>query len=160
MSEPPFVARRAAPRTISLKQACHVLHSQIKELLELLHRVRRVGHGVTNGARIGEDLVVVTALKKRTSAQFPCTERLMAYRVGLVTEEVDLLEAFVRNMVQTEGFVPAIREDVERDLATDCKCEAKVCELLLQHLDECLTDTMLLKRQIGENHARRSWRHK
>ena len=83
-----------------------------------------------------------------------------AHLVGTVSKEVNLLEALVCNMVQTEGFVPAIREDVERDLATNCKCEAKVCELLLQHLDECLTDTMLLKRQIGENHARRSWRHR
>ena len=57
---------------------------------------------------------------------------------------MDLLELFVRNMLQTEGLVPAIREDVKRDLSANREGEAVVRELLPEHIDECNADSMFL----------------
>lgn len=80
---------------------------QVKQLLQLSHRLLRAGHAVAHGARVLEDLVVVAAL------------------VSLVAEEVDsavldaadLLLGF--DMLQAVSLVPPGGEDVKRDLSTD-----------------------------------------
>jgi len=60
--------------------------------------------------------------------------------VSLVAEEMDLLEAFLLDVSQGVRLVPAIGEDVETDLSADGVCQAQVCELLLQVLDEGRAD--------------------
>ena len=57
---------------------------------------------------------------------------------------MDLFELLVRNVLETESLVPAIREDIERDLSADRECEAVVGELLPKYFDERNADTMLL----------------
>lgn len=62
----------------------------------------------------------------------------------LVAEEMDCLELFIRDVVQAERLVPAVGEDIERDLSADGEGKAVVRKLLPQHLDERGADTMLL----------------
>lgn len=88
----------------------HISHPllQIKELLQLCHRILRAGHRVSDCPRIAVDLVVVSSL------------------VSLVTEEVDRLVLdtsrllrLVLEVLQAVGLVPSGREHVEGYLAAD-----------------------------------------
>lgn len=63
-----------------------------EELLEKLHGVLRACDGVSDGARILVDLLVV------------------ATGAGLVAEEVDLLEALRLDVLQAVGLVPTLGE--------------------------------------------------
>ena len=62
----------------------------------------------------------------------------------LVSKEMNLLELLVLDMTQAVRLVPAVREDVERDLAADGVRESVVGELFLQGLDERSADACLL----------------
>jgi len=68
----------------------------------------------------------------------------------LVTEEMNLLEAFILDMVQRESLVPSYSsvfcsvivrhgltsgEDIETDLSTDRVCQVKMTEFLLEGSD-------------------------
>jgi hypothetical protein len=59
-----------------------------EKLVQELDGVLRAGNGVADGARVAEDLVIVTTL------------------VRLVTEEVDLVKALVLNVAERVGLVP------------------------------------------------------
>ena len=81
---------------------------QLKQLLELCHRLLWVLDTVSDRARVLVDLVVVTAL------------------VRLVTEEVNRLVIdaawhilLALDVLQAIRLVPAHGEDVERDLTSD-----------------------------------------
>ena len=67
-----------------------------------------------------------------------------AHLVGTVSKEVNLLEVFVSDMAETEGLVPARREDIKGDLSTNCIGETVVCELLSQNINEFLTQLVYL----------------
>mmetsp|Transcript_1729 Transcript_1729/g.6659 ORF Transcript_1729/g.6659 Transcript_1729/m.6659 type:complete len:229 (+) Transcript_1729:110-796(+) len=97
-----------------------------EELLALRARVVGRCDRVADGALAREDLVVVAAL------------------VGLVAEEVNLVEVGVADEVEAEGLVPALGEDVERDLAADREGEIEVGELLLHGLDHGGSDVVFL----------------
>lgn len=82
--------------------------SQIEQLLDLSHGFIRVVDRMSNGPRIGVDLVVVSSY------------------IRLVAEEVDggVLDAagllgFVLEVREAVRLVPALGEDVEGDLAAD-----------------------------------------
>jgi hypothetical protein len=84
------------------------MQSNIKQRLDLLQAVIRVGDAVANRAWVLVDLVVVAAL------------------VGLVAEEVDggVLDAIRLlgvglEVAQAVGLIPAGGEDVEGNLAAD-----------------------------------------
>lgn len=86
----------------------HSLNSKIKQLLHLCGSVIGVANAVTDGTRIGVDLVVVTTL------------------VGLVAEEVDggVIDTagqvlLLSKVLEAVCLVPTLREDVERDLTTN-----------------------------------------
>ncbi len=64
--------------------------------------------------------------------------------MGIVSEEVNLLELLVSDVLQAEGLVPPIGKDVKGDLAAYREREAVVGELLSKHLHEGCTDTVLL----------------
>ena len=64
------------------------------------------------------------------------------YLVCLVTEEVNLLEAFVLDMSQAIGLVPPSGEDIERYLSPNRVGEVVGGELLLENFYEGSTDTM------------------
>ena len=66
------------------------------------------------------------------------------YLVGLVSEEMNLLEFFVFDSSKSIGLIPTGGEDVEGNLSTDGKCQAIVRELLLQNLYECRSDFVFL----------------
>lgn len=87
-----------------------------------MNRVLGRRHRERHRSRIAKYLVVVAALK------------------SLVAKEVDLLEAVGLNLSQTESLVPALREDVEADLAAYWEDQIVVGELALEHLDELLSD--------------------
>ena len=61
---------------------------------------------------------------------------------SLVAKEVDLFESLGLDELQTVRLVPAVREDVKRDLAADRECEAVVCEFFAKHIDEILADVV------------------
>lgn len=75
--------------------------SKIKELLQLLHGIIRALNGVTNGAGVLIDFMVIAAHE------------------ALVTEEVDVLVLSAGDILlgfdvlQAVGFVPAGRENIE-----------------------------------------------
>lgn len=80
---------------------------QLKELLDDAHGISRAVDSVANGSGVGVDFIVVAA------------------RVGLVTEEVDvlvldaaLLGIFLK-VAKAVGLVPAGREDIEGDLTAN-----------------------------------------
>ena len=62
---------------------------------------------------------------------------------------MDLLKLLVCNVLEAECLVPAVREDIERNLSADRVREAVVGELLLQDLDKSWADAMLLLRQVS-----------
>lgn len=67
--------------------------------------------------------------------------------VCLISEEMDLLKLLICDMVEAVGLVPAVREDVERDLSADRVGETVVWELLLQNLDERFSDVGFLNEE-------------
>ena len=81
---------------------------------------------MTDGPAVIEDLVIVASL------------------VGLVTKEMDLLEAFILDMPQCIRLVPSTREDVEGDLTSDAVGEVVRLKLLLECFYEISSDLMLL----------------
>lgn len=102
------------------------LHLQVEELLQDSDGVVRRLHSVANGSWVGVDLPVVTTL------------------VGLVAEEVDLLEALVLHVLKSVGLVPAGREHVKGDLAANGVGQAVVGKVLLESIDKGLSDLVLL----------------
>lgn len=58
---------------------------------------------------------------------------------------MDLLEVLIRDVAQAKGLVPAIGENVERNLAADGKGQAVVGELFPQDFDEFRADARLLE---------------
>jgi len=81
---------------------------------------------MADGSGVSEDLVVVAA------------------RIRLVSDEVDLLKTFILNVLECIGLVPAPREDVERDLAADGIREVVFREFFLEDLDEFAANLVLL----------------
>jgi len=80
---------------------------QLEQLLQYLHRILRSSHGMTDRPGISVDLVVIPALE------------------ALVTEEVDSFVIDARDVLlrfdvlKAVCLVPAVREDVEGDLAAN-----------------------------------------
>jgi transcriptional regulator of aromatic amino acid metabolism len=80
---------------------------QVKQLLQLVDGVLRAVNGVSNGARVFVNLVIVSSDE------------------GLIAEEVDgrvfdTRDVLLRlNVLQAVGLVPAGGEDIERDLTAD-----------------------------------------
>ena len=65
--------------------------------------------------------------------------------VSAISEEVDFLELFICDMLQTECFVPSVGKDVKGDLAAYWEREAVVGELLSKHFHEGCAYTVLLE---------------
>jgi len=73
---------------------------------------------VSDGARVRKDLVVVTSLHFIVSLIFGVNSN-RTHRRSLVAKEVDLFESLRFDELQTVRLVPAVWEDIERDLAAD-----------------------------------------
>ena len=107
-------------------------YSLEEKLVELADGVLRVSDRVPADVRVFVDLVVITALE------------------GLVTEEMDFPPAVRQalaslvNVVQSVSLVPAGGKHIETDLSTNAVRETEVRKLLLERLDEGLTDLVLL----------------
>lgn len=96
-----------------------------EELSNLLNGVSRVDDRVTLGAKVLEDLVVVTS------------------RHGLISEEVDLRE--LGDVLQAVGLVPTDGENVDTDLASNGELESELtAELLIHSLNHLLADLVLV----------------
>ena len=134
---------------------CPLLEEQ---LLHFSHGVIGAGHRLAGDQRVSEDFIVVASLQKRTvrcesvpqipiffssffSHQFASKS---AYHEGLVTTEVNLGESFVLHMTEGVGLVPASREDVKGNLASNGVSESVVGELLPEGLNHLLADAVLL----------------
>ena len=98
------------------------LRGRHEKLAALVAGVSRRLDRVTYRSLGREDLKIVTA--------FIC----------LVPEKVDGRKVLVKEL-KAVGFVPAAREDVEGNLATDRKSQIQVSKLLLQRCDHGFTDT-------------------
>lgn len=84
------------------------MYLEIKELLEDADGVLRAGDGVSDGAGVGVDLVVVAAL-----------EGLIAEEVdGVVGDAIGLL-GLVLEVPEAVSLVPTSGEDVEGDLTSN-----------------------------------------
>jgi len=68
------------------------------------------------------------------------------YLVRFVAKEMNFVKSFISNTPQSVGLVPAMREDIERDLATDGKGQVIIAKLFLENLDEISPPPMLLER--------------
>ena len=64
---------------------------------------------------------------------------IVATLVALVTIEVDLV-VLLLNILEAEGLVPALGEDIERDLATNGELQVEVGELRTESSDESISD--------------------
>jgi hypothetical protein len=62
-----------------------------------------------------------------------------------VTEEMYFLELFVRDMLQSVGLVPSVREDVKRNLATNREGKPVVRKFILQDFDESSSEAVFLR---------------
>lgn len=60
---------------------------------------------------------------------------------------MNLLKLLVCDMVEAVGFVPAVRENIKRNLSADRVGKAVVRELLLQNLDERFSDVGFLNEE-------------
>mmetsp|Transcript_7299 Transcript_7299/g.23350 ORF Transcript_7299/g.23350 Transcript_7299/m.23350 type:complete len:269 (+) Transcript_7299:567-1373(+) len=98
---------------------------QLEQVDELSARVLGRGNRVPDDAIVGEDLIVVAALK------------------GLVAKEVDRLEAIVGHMLQGVPLVPPLGKDVKGDLSANGELEVPRGKLLLERRDHRLTNLVL-----------------
>ena len=96
-----------------------------EKLLKNTDGIIRVSNFMSNCSRISEDLVIV------------------ATRLALITEKVDFIIVFL-NELQAVAFVPALGENIEGDLASNREGKKLITELLLQFLNECLTNSSTL----------------
>lgn len=97
------------------------MYLEIKELLEDADGVLRAGDGVSDGAGVGVNLVVVAAL-----------EGLVAEEVdGVVGDAIGLL-GLVLEVLEAVGLIPASGEDIKGDLASNG--EAARCGLAIEGL--------------------------
>ena len=98
-----------------------------------------------NGTRVRENFVVVPTLYHTPGLdRHECIKRGL-YLGRLISEEVNLLKAFVFDVSERICLVPTIWKDVERDLTTDGKRQAIVCKFLLQDLNKGSSHTMNLR---------------
>lgn len=81
---------------------------QVKELLQLCHRILGARHRVSNCPRIAVDLIVVSSLVSLVTKEVNCGVFNTARLLGLVLE-----------MLQAVGLVPPGREHIEGYLAAD-----------------------------------------
>ncbi len=75
--------------------------SQAEQLAALRHGILRTSSSVAQHAGVGEDLIVV------------------ATRKGLISKKVNFVIFPIMDIVKSVSFIPALREDVEGDLAAD-----------------------------------------
>lgn len=66
------------------------------------------------------------------------------YLVSLVTEEMDLFKSFIFHVAKCIRFVPARREHIKGDLATNGVREPVGCKILLEGVNEFLANLVLL----------------
>jgi len=65
---------------------------------------------------------------------------------------VNLFESFTLYVAEGISLIPAIRENIERDLTANRECQTVICESVLEFLDECSPEAMcLFKFMIKEN---------
>ena len=96
--------------------------------------------------RVGENLVIVTSLYHTVELDRWCGHiKNGVYLERLIPEEVDLFKPFVLDVSERVGLVPAMWENVKRDLATNGKRQAIICKFLLQDLDKGCSHTMNLE---------------
>lgn len=68
---------------------------------------------------------------------------IIATRCRLITEEVDGLKTLALQMSQAKSLIPALREDIDRDLASNAKLKAILVETLAKLLDQLRANSQL-----------------
>ena len=64
----------------------------------------------------------------------------MAHLVCFVSKKVDFI-ILLFDILQAEGFVPPLREDIKADLAPNGVSQPQVAKLFLKSLNECFSAT-------------------
>lgn len=98
-----------------------------------------------NCSRVAENLVIVPSLYHTAELDRHGHIKSSKYLERFISEEVDLFETFVLDVSERVGLVPAIWENVKRDLATNRERQAVVGKFLLQDLDKSCSHTVYLK---------------
>lgn len=102
-----------------------------------------------NCSRVGENLVIVPSLYHTAELDRRGHIKTGIYLERFISEEMDLFKPFVLGVSKRVGLVPAIWENIKRDLATDRVRQAIVCEFILQDLDKSCSHTVYLtERQL------------
>lgn len=99
-----------------------------------------------NCSRVGENLVIVPSLYHTAELDRRGNIESGIYLERFISEEVDLFKTFVLDVSERVGLVPAIWENVKRDLATNRERQAIVFKFLLQDLDKSCSHTVYLKK--------------
>jgi hypothetical protein len=55
---------------------------------------------------------------------------------------VNLFESFIPHVLEGISLIPAIGEDIERDLTANRESQAVICEPIFEFFDECSPDTV------------------
>jgi hypothetical protein len=64
--------------------------------------------------------------------------------VGLVTEEMNLLEIFILHMPECISLVPAVGEDIKGNLSTNSEGQAIIGEFRSEDVNKSSTNAMFL----------------
>jgi hypothetical protein len=99
-----------------------------------------------NCSRVGENLVIVPSLYHTAELDRRGNIKSGIYLERFISEEVDLFKPFVLDVSERVGLVPAIWENVKRDLATNRESQAIVCKFLLHDLDKSCSHAVYLKK--------------
>ena len=73
-----------------------------------------------------------------------------SYLKCFVTKEVNFFEAFILDVLQAVCFIPTMREDIKRYLATDRERQTEMGELLAQNLYEFYANLLVLFSYNGQ----------
>jgi len=102
---------------------------------------------MSNGPGVGKDFIVISSLTADSASIV--FQYINLYLVRLVSKEMNLLKFLISNTSQRICFVPAIWEDIKRDLATNGESQVIIGKLLLENFDEIAAPPMLLEQKVN-----------
>ena len=103
-------------------------------------------------SRVGENFVIIPSLYHTAELDRRGHIKSGIYLDRLISEEVNLFKTFVLDVPESVGLVPAVWENVKRDLTTNGKRQTIICKFLLQDLNKSCSHTVDLKRETSTSY--------